>query len=88
MDLNEENESEKDGEKSSTTPLSLSYRRQRVSDELRRRYINSRGRVGPEIDNVMKSIVSPISSEIFKVCLPHGLYVPFPNNSFSCMIIS
>ena len=88
LDLNEENESEKDGEKSSTTPLSLSYRRQRVSDELRRRYINSRGRVGPEIDNVMKSIVSPISSEIFKVCLPHGLYVLFPNNSFSCMIIS
>lgn len=67
---------------------SLERRRQLVSEELRRRYINSRGRVGPEVDNVMKSIVSPISSEIFKVCLPHGLLVPFPNNSFSCMITS
>ena len=68
--------------------LSLEERRQAVSDELRRRYINSRGQVGPEVDNVMKSIVSPISSEIFKVCLPHGLLVGFPQNSFSCMIIS
>lgn len=68
--------------------LSLEQRRTAVSKELRKRFINSRGRVGPEIDNVMKSIVSPISSEIFKVCLPHGLYVPFPHNAFSCMIIS
>ena len=67
---------------------SLESRRNQVSEELRRRFISSRGSIGPEIDNVMKSIVSPISSEIFKVCLPHGLYVSFPTNSFSCMIIS
>ena len=72
-----------------TTPsMSLEARRTAVSNELRQRFISSRGAVGPEIDNVMKSIVSQISSEIFKVCLPHGLRVPFPNNSFSCMIIS
>lgn len=68
--------------------LSLEERRTAVSNELRKRYVSSQGRVGPEIDNVMKSIVSTISSEIFKVCLPHGLRVPFPANSFSCMIIS
>ena len=67
---------------------SLEERREAVSKELRRKYINSHGQVGPEVDNVMKSIVSPISSEIFKVCLPHGLLVGFPENSFSCMILS
>lgn len=58
--------------------LTLEQRRTAVSKELRKRFINSRGRVGPEIDNVMKSIVSPISSEIFKVCLPHGCTCPSP----------
>ena len=81
-------ESYLDVDKTMIAGKSLESRRCQVSEELRRRFISSRGSVGPEIDNVMKSIVSPISSEIFKVCLPHGLYVPFPTNSFSCMIIS
>lgn len=60
----------------------------RIREEVRRKYISSNGAFGVEFDNYMKSIVSPISSEIIQACLPHGLILNFPKNCFSCMVQS
>jgi DNA-directed RNA polymerase I subunit RPA1 len=37
------------------------------------------------LDGYMQGQLNPLSSEIVKTCLPHGLAVPFPANTFSIM---
>tara|TARA_B110000305_G_scaffold165478_1_gene182986 strand:+ start:438 stop:617 length:180 start_codon:yes stop_codon:yes gene_type:complete len=34
----------------------------------------------------MQSKLNPIASDIIKTCLPNGLAVPFPVNTFSLMV--
>jgi len=38
------------------------------------------------LDSYMQSQVNPLASEIIKCCLPHGLAVQFPHNTFSLMV--
>jgi len=38
------------------------------------------------IDNFMRTVLSPLSSEVIKVCLPDGLAKPFPANAFGLMV--
>lgn len=38
------------------------------------------------IDNFMRTVLSPVSSDIIKACLPDGLTKPFPHNAFSLMV--
>lgn len=44
--------------------------------------------VNEQWDQTMRQLVSPISSDIIKVCLPYGLIKEFPNNMFSTMVTS
>jgi DNA-directed RNA polymerase I subunit RPA1 len=41
---------------------------------------------GVAIDNFMRTVLAPLSSEILKTCLPDGLGRPFPDNAFSLMV--
>ena len=38
------------------------------------------------IDNFMRTVLSPLSSEVIKVCLPDGLAKCFPANAFGLMV--
>ena len=38
------------------------------------------------IDNFMRTVLSPVSSDIIRACLPDGLTKPFPHNAFSLMV--
>jgi len=38
------------------------------------------------LDGFMQSQVNPLASDIIKVCLPDGLAVPFPENTFGLMV--
>jgi len=38
------------------------------------------------LDSYMQSQLNPLASQIIKVCLPNGLAVPFPENTFSLMV--
>ena len=38
------------------------------------------------LDGYMQSQLNPLASEIIKTCLPKGLNVPFPENTFSLMV--
>lgn len=38
------------------------------------------------LDGYMQSQLNPLASEIIKACLPKGLNVPFPENTFSLMV--
>jgi len=38
------------------------------------------------LDGYMQSQLNPLASEIIKLCLPNGLQVPFPDNTFSLMV--
>jgi len=38
------------------------------------------------LDSYMQSQLNPLASEIIKKCLPNGLEVPFPHNTFSLMV--
>jgi len=38
------------------------------------------------LDGYMQSQLNPLASELIKVCLPDGLEVPFPDNTFSLMV--
>jgi len=38
------------------------------------------------LDSYMQSKVNPLASDIIKCCLPHGLAVKFPHNTFSLMV--
>ena len=38
------------------------------------------------LDGYMQSQLNPLASEIIKACLPNGLNVPFPENTFSLMV--
>jgi DNA-directed RNA polymerase I subunit RPA1 len=38
------------------------------------------------LDGFMQSQVNPLASDIIKVCLPNGLAVPFPENTFGLMV--
>jgi DNA-directed RNA polymerase I subunit RPA1 len=40
------------------------------------------------LDSYMQSNLNPLASQIIKVCLPNGLAVPFPANTFSLMVIT
>lgn len=40
------------------------------------------------LDTFMQAQLNPLSSEIVKLCLPQGLAVPFPYNTFSVMTIT
>uniref|UniRef100_A0A7S4MUI9 DNA-directed RNA polymerase n=1 Tax=Odontella aurita TaxID=265563 RepID=A0A7S4MUI9_9STRA len=48
------------------------------------------GREGPAysaaLDGYMQSQINPMASEIIKACLPWGLAVPFPANTFGLMV--
>ena len=41
---------------------------------------------GANIDNFMRTVLAPISSDIIKACLPDGLMKRFPHNAFSLMV--
>lgn len=41
-----------------------------------------------EIDRHMQSSLAPVSSDIIKACLPGGQAKPFPQNSFSLMVLT
>jgi DNA-directed RNA polymerase I subunit RPA1 len=41
---------------------------------------------GAHLDSYMQSQLNPIASQIIKKCLPLGLAVPFPKNTFSLMV--
>eukprot|EP00548_Thalassiothrix_antarctica_P002369 CAMPEP_0194143518 /NCGR_PEP_ID=MMETSP0152-20130528/12684_1 /TAXON_ID=1049557 /ORGANISM="Thalassiothrix antarctica, Strain L6-D1" /LENGTH=1793 /DNA_ID=CAMNT_0038842973 /DNA_START=122 /DNA_END=5503 /DNA_ORIENTATION=+ len=38
------------------------------------------------LDGYMQGKLNPLASELIKVCLPDGLEVPFPDNTFSLMV--
>lgn len=38
------------------------------------------------LDSYMQSQINPLASEIIKKCLPSGLEIPFPQNTFSLMV--
>ncbi|KAL7551711.1 hypothetical protein ACHAWF_014906 [Thalassiosira exigua] len=38
------------------------------------------------LDGFMQSQVNPLASDIIKLCLPNGLAVPFPENTFGLMV--
>lgn len=38
------------------------------------------------IDNFMRTVLSPLSTEVIKTCLPDGLAKPFPANAFGLMV--
>jgi len=38
------------------------------------------------LDGFMQSQVNPLASDIIKICLPDGLAVPFPENTFGLMV--
>jgi DNA-directed RNA polymerase I subunit RPA1 len=40
------------------------------------------------IDNFMRTVLSPVASEVIKACLPDGLDKPFPANAFSLMVLT
>lgn len=48
------------------------------------------GKDGPanaaSLDSFMQSQLNPLASQIIKTCLPNGLAVPFPANTFSLMV--
>jgi len=50
------------------------------------------GKEGPtnaaQLDAYMQSKLNPLASEIIKSCLPDGLVVPFPHNTFSLMVLT
>ena len=39
-----------------------------------------------QLDGYMQSQLNPLASDIIKACLPRGLNVPFPKNTFSLMV--
>lgn len=41
---------------------------------------------GAAIDNFMRTVLAPVSSDIIRACLPDGLATPFPHNAFSLMV--
>lgn len=41
---------------------------------------------GAAIDNFMRTVLSPVSSDIIRACLPDGLAKPFPHNAFGLMV--
>jgi len=48
------------------------------------------GKEGPDnfasLDAYMQSQMNPLASDVIKACLPNGLNVPFPSNTFSLMV--
>ncbi|KAK8809591.1 hypothetical protein WA158_000534 [Blastocystis sp. Blastoise] len=68
--------------------MTFEEKKARIRLEIRKKYISTNKEFGIDLDNAMKAIVSPISSEIIQVCLPHGLILNFPKNCFSCLVQS
>ena len=59
-----------------------------VASELHRRLRHDFAAAGAAIDSAMQGALAPLSSDIIKLCLPHGQQVRFPKNCFSLMVLA
>ncbi len=74
------------GEEGQLAPAALARVRARTAELLEEDVRTGAVAQGAGIDNFMRTVLAPVSSDIIRACLPDGLATPFPHNAFSLMV--
>jgi DNA-directed RNA polymerase I subunit RPA1 len=74
------------GQEGTLAPAALARVQARTAELLEEDVRTGAVAQGAAMDNFMRTVLAPVSSDIIRACLPDGLATPFPHNAFSLMV--